>query len=177
MAQLVLLALGQSLELSSLTKNSSFEEDNVEASWTIHTETTGTIQRVEGTSFTGDSSLLASAVENGYVSQRFSVKPGVVAAQVRYYAPADAEEGTIRLELHGIDKEGERVITYEAKPTPIACRAGEWATLDIIEAFISTAKTDDATADVVQAEVVVSLEETGSTDIYIDDIVVFQDFS
>jgi hypothetical protein len=153
----------------SLTQASSFEDPTQTARrWNKWIVSAGSIQRVEGVSYTGQASLLIEGMERGGPHQTFDVQPGLAAVVVRYYTPSGSEEGTIQLIFHIKNAQGANLASYQSSRINLSSSAGTWSTLGLLEdipAIVDGQK-------VARAQVVVTIDSAPDTSVYVDDVVV-----
>lgn len=162
---------GAFIQSPSLTVNSSFEEEHVEGSpWRYVVDAHGTFKRAEGISRSGDASLKADRIRSGHISQLFNFRWGMTGAQIHYFTPSDTKTGTIQLELHGKNARGQTVMSVTTPAQSLSLRAGEWSSLQLIDVLSSGTRRTDIT----QAEIVVTIEGAQNTEVFIDDVVVYQ---
>lgn len=165
------MSRGSTVDAPSLIQNSSFEDDNLTSSaWRFEIEQGGTIERVEGHSHTGHAALKADQVRHGRISQLFTVEKGLTAAQVHYYTPKENRTGTIQVEIHGQNARGQTLMSLVTPVTLLASTSGQWSSLELIDVLSSGLDR----VDITQAEIVITIQGAQNTEVYIDDVVVFQ---
>ncbi|WP_158302117.1 DUF4838 domain-containing protein [Paenibacillus mesophilus] len=167
----LLLRTGSSM--LSLTANASFEEGGTQAAaWQSWIPTFGTIQRTEQLSHRGAASLQIEGMVRGGPYQTFAAKPGLTAAQVYYYTPAQSETaGTIQLNLHLKDAQGKTLKSIVSSVTPLVRTAGQWSSIGILEEVPAAVQG----SDVKQIQVVVTLDGMEQDAlVYLDDAELFQ---
>lgn len=167
-AAFTLMARGADVEATSITRNSSFEEADI-TMWRIEGDLGGTaLARKIANS--GDGSLLLRGLRTARISQEVTVDPGLFAAQVHFLAPNDAA-GSIQLEVTGRNQRGAVVVTFTSAPVPLAASAGKWVSVQLVEAMPYQVSHDKITS----AEIAVILSNVGGGQVYIDDLLLYQD--
>jgi hypothetical protein len=153
----------------SLAQASSFEDASETAHfWQKWIASTGSIQCVEGFSYTGRASLLIEGMEQGGPHQTLDVQPGLIAVAARYYTPPGSEEGAIHLTLHLQDAQGTILASQSSRTNRLPSSAGTWSSLALLEDIPAAV----AGRKVAKAQVVVAINDAPNTSVYVDDVVV-----
>ncbi|WP_158289380.1 DUF4838 domain-containing protein [Paenibacillus flagellatus] len=174
-ARVMLSALND--DVSNLTANPSFEDNNG-AGWTLERKgTRGTVQFVAGSATAKDGSVsvaVTGADQGGPVSQSFLVKPGVLASRVYYYAPAgfpSTSDARIRMNLTLLDANGTTLMARDSAVVDVPPSAGTWVPYDTI--WDIPAKWGAKTVAKVILKVYVDKLGDGET-VYVDQVRAYQ---
>lgn len=161
-------------EMRSLTGNPSYEEGEKDAPpWNFWDPSgTATIERVEGTSHTGDSSvLIENATDRSGTHQTFKIQPGKTAAQMHYYTPEGTEtDGFVRIVVSPQSEDGETLADYISSEKSLSDSAGEWSSVGVFEDIPTEINGKKVDKVLLNAQVM----NAPDTKVYLDDVGLYQ---
>lgn len=157
-----------------LTGNPSFETGSTGAAlWNQWIVSTGSMKRSLDFAHSGAASMQIKGMERGGPYQTFPVHPGLTAARVHYYVPADSmTDATIQLTVNIRGDTSTNLATINSEIRSLSDTKGQWASLGLLEQ-IPTAINNK---QVKQIQFIVVVDGLGTDEaVYIDDAVVLQD--
>lgn len=119
---------------------------------------------------TGKASLLVDRMERGGPLQVFAIRPGLITGQAYYYTPLDTSKGTISMGLQFRNARGEQLFSCSSGSTTLADTAGRWASFELFGEVPSEIDGQE----LVEARLVITVDNAQDTQVYLDDVAVFQ---
>ncbi|MBP1993298.1 DUF4838 domain-containing protein [Paenibacillus eucommiae] len=170
--QFTLLLQEMHVGLFPLTRNPSFEEGSGTAlHWSGWEHS---LKRVENPTSPNHFSLQVEGGNNvirGGVHQTFNIKPGLLTAEVIYFAPLETENGSINITMNLQDASGATLDTIVTTQPQLFDSRGKWSKLQYLGEIpeVINGKT------VAQAQMIIVFQNLKARDlVYLDDVYVYQ---